>query len=462
MSVPRPRVLIVGPLPPPMGGVQLMIDMQLHSSLARTFELATVDTSKRQLRWAVENPTWKTPFYFLRDFGRLLRGLMTFRPHVVLVHAAPSLSFLRDWVFMVTARLSGARVVCHYHGTLHTKFPSGETPRGRALGRFLMGAANQVIVLGPTYQREMGDAWHRTLAWAPNVCDVDLYRAIPRDEPAPWLAPGDRPVLFIGRLSAPKGLYDLYDAIPRVLERHPSAKFVMVGVAENEAMEPVVRAEADRRGISERLVFRGSLDGREKAAAYATSQMIVVPSWTEAFPLVIPEAMAAGLPIIASAVGAIPDFVKDGEDGFLVPPRDPTALAAAIVRLLDDEEMRRRMSERVRERAPREFAIEVGCGKVAKILSGVVASGTNEMTREEAIAVLERFLRGDSRSPYEWDDFLHSRFHVPEVEAIRRKCEEIGFVHVTAVYGRYVSEKGDRAFEALLERLKAGRGPDDE
>jgi len=375
VSASRPRVLIVGPLPPPMGGVQLMIDMQLHSSLAREFELQPVDTSKRQLRWAVENPTWKTPFYFVRDFFRLLGALVGFRPRVVLVHAAPSLSFLRDWVFMLTARACGARVICHYHGTLHTKFPSGETTGGRAIGGFLMGAAHQVIVLGPTYQRAMGEAWHRTLAWAPNVCDVDLFRSIPRDEPAPWLAPGDRPVLFIGRLSAPKGLFDLYEAIQLVLAKHPRARFVMVGVAENEAMEPVVRAEAEKRGIAPRVLFRGSLAGREKAAAYVTSELIVVPSWTEAFPLVIPEAMAAGLPVVATAVGAIPDFVKDGEDGFLVPPRHPGALAAAIVRLLDDEPLRRRMSERVRERAPKEFAIEVGCSKVAEVVKSVMTQG---------------------------------------------------------------------------------------
>ncbi len=370
---PRPRVLIVGPLPPPMGGVQLMMEMQMGSSLAREFELRAVDTSKRQLRWAVESPTWKTPLYFLRDFARLLAALAGFRPRVVLVHAAPSPSLLRDWVFMVAARLAGAKVACHYHGTMHTKFPSGLTPRGRAIGRFLMSAAHQVIVLGPTYRREMGEAWKRSLAWAPNVCDVELFRSIPPGEPAPWLDPGDLPVLFIGRLSAPKGIFDLFDAVPRVLARHPNARFVLVGVAENDAREPVVRAEAAKRGIAHRLVFRGNLEGRDKAAAYATSRMIVVPSWTEAFPLVIPEAMAAGLPVVSSAVGAIPDFVKDGEDGLLVPPRDPEALAAAVTRLLDDEPLRARMSARVRERAPREFAIEVGCGEVAKVIRSLAA-----------------------------------------------------------------------------------------
>ena len=371
---PRPRLLIIGPLPPPLGGVQLVIDMQRRSQLAEEFDLDVVDTSKRQLRWAVENPTWKTPFYFVRDFSRLARALARLRPDVALVHAAPSLSFLRDWMFMIAARLAGAKVICHYHGTLHTRFPSGETRSGRFIGRVLMLAAHRVIVLGPTYQREMGNAWRRDdVAWAPNMADVALFRDMPADTPAPWLAPGDKAVLFVGRLSAPKGIFDLFDAIPRVLERHPEANFVLVGVAERDELEPVIRADARRRGIASRVTFLGSLEGREKAAAFVTSKMIVVPSWTEAFPLVIPEAMAAGLPVIATSVGAIPDFVKDGEDGFLIAAKNPGMLAESICRLLDDEGLRQRISRRVRDRASREFAIEAGCGKVAELARGLLA-----------------------------------------------------------------------------------------
>lgn len=376
----RPRLLVVGPLPPPLGGVQLVIDMQLRSNLAQEFELHTVDTSKRQLRWAVENPTWKTPLYFARDFSRLVRSLVQLRPDVALVHAAPSLSFLRDWMFMVAARLAGAKVICHYHGTLHARFPSGETQSGRLIGRLLMSAAHRVIVLGPTYQREMNKAWGRDdVAWSPNMADIKLFRSMPADTPAPWLAPGERAVLFVGRLSAPKGIYDLFDAIPRVIERFPEARFVLVGVAESDAMEPVLRAEADRRGIAGRVVFMGSLDGRDKAAAYVTSQMLVLPSWTEAFPLVVPEAMAAGLPVVVTAVGAIPDFVKDGKDGFLVTPRNPPELADRICRLLGDESLRRRMGERVRERAAREFAVEIGCERVAEVIRGALRSTATVM-----------------------------------------------------------------------------------
>ncbi len=369
------RLLVIGPLGPPLGGIQGIMDMQVHSSLAREFELHVVDTSKGRLRWAVENPTLRTPLYFVRDFSRLVRTLLRVRPDAALVHTAAGLSFLRDWVFMVTARLAGAKVICHYHGTLHTRFPSCETRIGRAIGRLLMSAAQCVIVLGPTYQREMGKAWRRDdLAWAPNMADIALFRDISVDTPVPWLARGDRAVLFVGRLSAPKGIYDLFDAIPRVIERHPRARFVLVGVTESDAMEPVIRAEAERRGIAPRIAFLGSLEGRNKAAAFVRSQMIVVPSWTEGFPLVIPEAMAAGLPVIATAVGAIPDFVKDGEDGFLVTPKVSSALADRICRLLGDEGLRRRISERVRARAPREFAIEVGCGKVSEVIRDVLGS----------------------------------------------------------------------------------------
>lgn len=233
-----------------------------------------------------------------------------------------------------------------------------------------MSVAHRVIVLGPTYRREMGKAWKRDdLVWAPNMADIALFRSMSADTPAPWLAPGERAVLFVGRLSAPKGIYDLFDAIPHVVKRHPEARFVLAGVAESDAMEPVVRAEAERRGIAARVTFLGSLEGRDKAAAYAASQMIVVPSWTEGFPLVIPEAMAAGLPVIATAVGAIPDFVKDGEDGFLIAPRAPLELANRVCRLLGDDDLRLRMSQRVRQRAPREFAIEVGCTEVAQAIT---------------------------------------------------------------------------------------------
>jgi len=364
----RPRVLVVGPLPPPLGGVQRMIEMLVHSSLARDFQIRTVNTSKGALRWAVETQSWRTPIYFARDLANLIGALATFRPRIVIVHAASGYSFARDAVFLATARLAGARVVCHYHGTIHTKFPSVRTAIGRFMGRAMMSAAHRVIVLGPTYAREMGAAWKRDdLVWSPNLVDVESFRG-GAPEPPPWLAPDEQAVLLVGRLSAAKGVYDLFDAIPAVIARHPEARFALVGVAETAEREPILRQDVVRRGFAKHVTFLGSLEGDELIRAYRAATIFVSPSWTEAFPLVIPEAMAAGLPMVVTSVGAIPDFVKDGEDGFLVAPRDPAALAGAIVRLLDDAALRTRIAARVRERAAREFAIEVGVERVRGVL----------------------------------------------------------------------------------------------
>jgi glycosyltransferase involved in cell wall biosynthesis len=333
----------------------------------------------------VEKRTWRTVPFFVRDLLALTVALARFRPDVVIVHAAPSVSFTRDWVFMLLARLFGRRVVCHYHGTLHTRFPSTRTSFGRAAGRFMMSAAHRVIVLGPTYRERFGEAWQRDdIAWAPNVTDVALYREVAGATDvtdAPWLRPGERGVLFMGRLSRPKGIWDLFDAIPAVLARHPEARFLLCGVAENDAQEPVLRAEVARRGFAERVTFLGSLEGREKVRAWVSASLFVSPTWTEAFPLVIPEAMAAGVPMVVTAVGAIPDYVKDGEDGFLIPPHDPAALADGINRLLDDEPLLRRIAGHVRERAPLEFDLEVGAARVHEVLVDVLAHGRQAARR---------------------------------------------------------------------------------
>jgi glycosyltransferase involved in cell wall biosynthesis len=373
-------MLVVGPLPPPLGGVQLMNEMLVHSSLSRDFEIECLNTSKGALRWAVEKQSWRSLVDFVRHAGQLVVRLARFRPDIAYVHAASGLSFTRDWALMAIARLAGAKVVCHYHGTTHTVFPSAETGFGRTCGRLMMAAAHRVIVLGPTYRDAFSRAWARDdIEWCPNLVDVEQFRSVPRDEPAPWLRPGERGVLFMGRLSPPKGIHELFDAMPRILEKHPEARFVLCGVAETEAQEPVLRAEVVRRGVADHVTFLGSLEGREKVRAYVTSSVFVCPSWTEAFPLVIPECAAAGLPMVITRVGAIPDYVKDGEDGFLIPPRDSRAVAEAVLRLLDDEQMRARMSERLREKAAREFAVEVGAACVREVLRSASLEPTRRL-----------------------------------------------------------------------------------
>ena len=135
----------------------------------------------------------------------------------------------------------------------------------------------------------------------------------------------------VARLEHEKGHPTLLDAWPRVLRRVPNAWLLVVGEgSRREELE----AQAAALGIAERVVFTGRRD--DVPAVTAALDVAVLPSYREAQGLTILEAMALSRPVIASAVGGIPEMIEDGRTGLLVPPHDADALAAAIIRVLTD------------------------------------------------------------------------------------------------------------------------------
>jgi glycosyltransferase involved in cell wall biosynthesis len=135
----------------------------------------------------------------------------------------------------------------------------------------------------------------------------------------------------VARLEHEKGHPTLLDAWPRVMRRVPNAWLLVVGEG---SRRPELEAQAAALGIVERVVFTGRRD--DVPAVTAALDVAVLPSYREAQGLTILEAMALSRPVVASAVGGIPEMIEDGRTGLLVPPHDPDALAAAIIRLFTD------------------------------------------------------------------------------------------------------------------------------
>ncbi|MCI4321166.1 MAG: glycosyltransferase family 4 protein [Thermoplasmata archaeon] len=170
--------------------------------------------------------------------------------------------------------------------------------------------------------------------------------------PLPPPSDGDRPfarsigvegpfLLFVGRLASNKGLLGLVDAFSTLAARDPRASLVLVGA--DGGMRAAIERKVAQLGLGERVRIPGYVeDERRLASAFCEARLFVLPSEYEAFGLVLLEALAQGTPVVASRVGGIPEFLEDGKAGRLVPPNDPTALAAAIGQLWDDEETRLR------------------------------------------------------------------------------------------------------------------------
>jgi len=154
----------------------------------------------------------------------------------------------------------------------------------------------------------------------------------------------------VGWIIEAKGVLELVAAARRVR----GARFTLVGPAEQPFLSRVQR-EID--GLGGRLRLLPPCARAEVIELYREADVFVLPTWREGFPNVVLEAMAAGLPVVATAVGAIPDALEDGAQGILVPARDVGALATALASLVQDRELRLAMGRRARVRVEERFSL---------------------------------------------------------------------------------------------------------
>jgi len=159
---------------------------------------------------------------------------------------------------------------------------------------------------------------------------------------------------IVARLVEVKDHASLLTAIATLRTRHPSVRLVLIG--DGPCQEPL-RAQATRLGIADAVTFAGERVGHTNNI-HQLFDVSVLCSLSEGFPNALVEAMAAGVPVVATAVGGNVDAVVDGVTGFLVPSRSPAQLASALAQLAEDRALRQRMGAAGRERARREFSEE--------------------------------------------------------------------------------------------------------
>ena len=157
---------------------------------------------------------------------------------------------------------------------------------------------------------------------------------------------GIRWLLTVARLTPHKGVDTVLHALPAILERAPDVRYAVAG---NGVARELLEDLARELGVADRVSFLGTIDERDLPALYNLASVYVGASrraervGVEGFGISLVEASACGLPVVAGNSGGIPDAVRDGETGFLVPPEDPAALAGAVSRLLADRALAQRI-----------------------------------------------------------------------------------------------------------------------
>ena len=300
-----------------------------------------------------------------RALWELYRAIRRARPDIVHTHSSKA-----GLLGRLAARAAGAPHIVHTpHGhVFHGYFSPTATRAFTALERLAARWTDRIVTLSDTEatdhlrQRIGRPAQFVTI---PSGVDLDPVRTA---SPI-MLASGNPVVGSVARLVPVKGLQYLIDAAPEILRRCPDARFVFVGDGE---MRPALEARAHALRLDDRIVFAGF---RENIPALiAGMDCFVLPSINEGMGRVLVMAMALGKPIVATRVGGVAELLGNGEAGVLVPPRDPPALADAVITLLHDPTRASVLAEAGRRRAPR-YTAEAMLMSLGKVYHEVASDG---------------------------------------------------------------------------------------
>jgi D-inositol-3-phosphate glycosyltransferase len=239
---------------------------------------------------------------------------------------------------------------------------SERAPQERIDGEHhVIKAADRLIAATPAEEAQLnwlyGADMDKVRVVSPGV-DLERFSPIPTKQAkeAVGICPDDKNIIFAGRIEPLKGVDTLLRAMSLIQKRHPEViEKACVAIIGGDPWAETPDAEMARLqelraelGIIDTVAFLGAKDQEILPNYYAAAEMVVMPSHYESFGMVALEAMAMGTPVIASEVGGLAFLVRDNENGFHIPSRDPEALADRIYCLLTDEACRERLGHQAR------------------------------------------------------------------------------------------------------------------
>lgn len=367
----RTRVVIVAEARPARGGIATFAETVADDiELNRELDLTLLNTTRRAVRRGGEASV-ANAFAAIADAWRVAR--LARRADVVHVQTAfmPLLPLLRALLLCVTAKAMRAAVVCHVHTGLVNESTHESFRPGRAM-RALLPLFARVDAIATVSDAAIDGLrpWIRSGRFlrVDNAIDVQA---------SAMTAPATPPrVTYVGAIGRSKGLTDLLEATVSLRRRGiVDWSLQIVGGANQLGAEEAAAVRRAYEGAGLGDAFVGETDAAGARALLAGSAVAVLPSWSEGQPLAIIEAMAAGVPVVATSVGAVPDMVRDGVDGIVVPPRDATALADALGTLLANDARRAAMGASARTRAEERYDLPRLRAALLDLYRAVTAGG---------------------------------------------------------------------------------------
>lgn len=345
----QPSLLLIGPTPPPFHGVAVAIQTLLQSDLVRRFPAIHLELADRRGIQHVNKPDWHDVALFGRQWLKLVWILVCSCPRVsYLVLSQSTIGFLRDSMLIWPAYLRGSRIVLHLHGGNFREWFLGRSRFMQAYVKVVLRCVTRAIVLGESLRTQFDGLIEKgRIVVVPNGIDWPgsaLDRNVPRSQRR-------YRILHLSTLSHLKGALVLLQAVPLVVQQRKDVEFILAGPWSHEEDRQWAEDFIHQHELETYVSFSGQVDAAEKKALFDSSDLFVFPGvQQEGQPLVVIEAMAAGMPVIFTDRGCLRDTVVDGITGFEVPIGDAHQLAERMLWCVDHPELIKSMGARSRQR----------------------------------------------------------------------------------------------------------------
>lgn len=371
MNIHKKKVLVVGGFPAPdskiVGGIVTTCQALLNSPFAHHFRLSLVDSTQ------ISNPPPSFGIRLILSCRRFLiffATLVRVRPDAVLLFAADGASLAEKGLMAWTARaLRMPALIFPRATTVIDVFERSRFHRYWII--FAFRGAEYFLCQGPTWRNFAITAIGFSTEKSPIIRNWTATQSLLSiGESRRNKRPSGRPtILFLGWLESEKGIFELLQASLWLSDEYG----FQLKIAGRGHAEGAARSFIEDKGLDGVVSFCGWVGEGERESLLCEADILVLPSWSEGFPNVIVEAMAAKVAVVATAVGNVPELIKNGEQALLVEPRDAPALHRAMAILLQDYKFRTGLAERGYEFARNKFSLTSEVAKLTSVVDEAIS-----------------------------------------------------------------------------------------
>lgn len=267
----------------------------------------------------------------VRQLRELRQAVRRSQARVVHLHTCSGFSFYRSVLDLAVTRRLGCRTILHVHGGGFRDFFDGSNRLGRIIIARALRQADVVVALSASWRAAIG-----VMSPTARVVVIENAVAIPESTPRECAARRDDRCHFImlGPMDRSKGVADALTAATTLAARQTPFRLTLAGPPGDVGDERSIPRKLESQGLHECVRYVGPVTGADKTALLNSGDVFLQPSHVEGMPMSILEAIAHGIPVVGSMVGAIPEVIEHGLHGLLVPPREPAALVNAMTRMV--------------------------------------------------------------------------------------------------------------------------------